>query len=234
MSRRRPTSAVPSRAYEVLGPSHPLACASWRALHAVERVTGAAIFGGAGTTLLLVAGHAAAPSFAIASAIVTTAAGLAVVAARASLRAAATDAIAVGDDHVGVHELDLMRRRLTSRKFRTQLAHAPDLRADTRARQSPRMGGGPSARPAPRRGRRCPPSVHSCEANRRQARASSRAAHDSSLAGHDSPLFGDHGADSAALDRELRCIRYHADSSGYEDAIQAPEPPEGKADRSDA
>ena len=116
-----------------------MARASWRASLAMERVSVAAIFSLAGTIFLLAIGNAALSAFVIAGAVVTMGAGLAAVAACATLRAAATDAIAVGDDRVGVRELDMTRRRLTSVRFRAQLARTLDAYARTPAPSSRRV-----------------------------------------------------------------------------------------------
>lgn len=218
LRRRRFTSAIPARAYEVLEPSHPVAQASWRASLAVERVIGTATFSLSGTTLLLATSHPALSAFALAGAVVTAGSGLAAVAACATLRAAATDAIAVGDDRVGVRELDVTRRRLTSPRFRAQLARTLDAYAQTPARRCHRAWEPilPST-----------PGPGTCDAMcavgallRSEPPPSPRViARCSRLvtAGHASPLFG---AEPAALDCELRCIRYLAASCGLEDVPQ--------------
>ncbi len=233
LRRRRFMSAAPSTACEVLGPSHPLAHASWRASQAVERVRGATIFSAAGTTFLVAVRLSAAPSFAFAGAVVTVAAGLAAVAAGAALRAAATDAIAMGDDHVGVRELDVTRRRLTSPRFRAQLARTLEAYAQTPAPGNRRVWEPILARKPSSDAREAMSAVGALL--RSEPAPSPRViARCSRLvtAGDTSPLFG---ADSSALDCELRCIRYYAASSGREGAPQeAPKPEEGKASRSHA
>jgi hypothetical protein len=131
--RRISVSAAPSLAHEVLEPSHPVARASLRASRAVERVTGVATFSVAGTILLLATRHPATPSFAFAGTVVTVAVGLAALAAQATVRDAATEAIAVGDDRDGVREFDVARRRLTSLTFRAQLARTLEAYAQAPA-----------------------------------------------------------------------------------------------------
>ena len=211
---RQSTSEPHPHAYEVLESSHPVAQASWRASRAVERVTAAGMFSLAGTTFLLIARQTSASAFALAGALVAIALGLAAVDACAGLRAAATDAIAAGDDRVGVREFDATRRRLTAPRFRAHLARTLDVYARTPAPRNrriwePFLPGTPSpdARDA-----MCAVSA----LLRAEPAPSPRVIARSSrlvTAGHTSPLFGN---DPDALDCELRCIRYYAMSSGHE------------------
>lgn len=208
---RRDWIAVPAtgRGFEVLDPSHPVALAGRRAARSADRAACALAIGVIVSVALANTDRPAAVGFAVVSAIV--AAGLAVGAlvARAELRAAAITAIAAGDDHAGVRELDRARSLLTDPGYRGTLANSlAAYAAPTRPSVISDQVDAPDeeAREA---------LLAVCDVLRSEPAPAPRAVALAARLTPDDMAWPRFGHDPVALQHELRRIRFHASSTAY-------------------
>ena len=223
-SRRMDLAHVPRRhalaARDAFAGSHPLVRAEEEAAAADRRLLLAVAFTTMGTALLALTRRDVAAAFLLAGTAVCGVTGIAALALRQSVSTLAIAAIAAGDDHPGVRELDRARDRLRDRRVRAGLARSLGLYA-----------GAPSARglrlclvPAPGAG------PEACEAMRALAAELLREPAPSPRVialcaclltdGQASPLFQH---DPVRLGHELGRIRYLAEAAdgAYADSESA-------------